>query len=195
MEKREQDILKKIEEKTKDIQVPEKLEPEQMERLLEEKGTKRRRRTMAPYRIGGLLAACLLLAAGIQITGNLRNDMPAEKAAKSTTEIAKEALKDEKDGLTPEDEEDAAGGEDDYKKVYSYIKAKLDMQEQEQKEIRLFDTAKSDTAKSMESGGMTEDIAAEESVMAAADTGGTEAVGASYSERSEEHTSELQSQR
>ena len=39
MEKREQDILKKIEEKTKDIQVPEKLEPEQMERLLEEKGT------------------------------------------------------------------------------------------------------------------------------------------------------------
>ncbi len=182
MEKREQDILKKIEEKTKDIQVPEKLEPEQMERLLEEKGTKRRRRTMAPYRIGGLLAACLLLAAGIQITGNLRNDMPAEKAAKSTTEIAKEALKDEKDGLTPEDEEDAAGGEDDYKKVYSYIKAKLDMQEQEQKEIRLFDTAKSDTAKSMESGGMTEDIMVEESVMAAADTGGTEASGASYSE-------------
>lgn len=182
MEKREQDILKKIEEKTKDIQVPEKLEPEQMERLLEEKGTKRRRRTMTPYRIGGLLAACLLLAAGIQITGNLRNDMPAEKAAKSTTEIAKEALKDEKDGLTPEDEEDAAGGEDDYKKVYSYIKAKLDMQEQEQKEIRLFDTAKSDTAKSMESGGMTEDIAVEESVMAAADTGGTEASGASYSE-------------
>ena len=125
MEKREQDILKKIEEKTKDIQVPEKLEPEQMERLLEEKGTKRRRRTMAPYRIGGLLAACLLLAAGIQITGNLRNDMPAEKAAKSTTEIAKEALKDEKDGLTPGDEGMLPGERTIIKKYTPILKRSL----------------------------------------------------------------------
>ena len=38
MEKREQDILNKIEEKTRDVQVPESLEPGQIEKLLEEKG-------------------------------------------------------------------------------------------------------------------------------------------------------------
>lgn len=38
MEKREQDILKKIEEKTEEIKVPDSLMPEQIEKLLEEKG-------------------------------------------------------------------------------------------------------------------------------------------------------------
>lgn len=70
MEKREQDILNKIEEKTRDVQVPESLEPGQIEKLLEEKGKGGRPGRGKLYRIGGLLAACLVLAAGIKVVGD-----------------------------------------------------------------------------------------------------------------------------
>ena len=65
MERREQDILNKVEEKTKDVQVPESLKPGQIEKLLQEKDNKYKPNRAGVYRIGGLLAACLVLAAGI----------------------------------------------------------------------------------------------------------------------------------
>ena len=43
MERREQDILNKVEEKTKDVQVPESLKPGQIEKLLQEKDNKYKR--------------------------------------------------------------------------------------------------------------------------------------------------------
>ena len=51
MERREQDILDKVEEKTKDIQVPESLRPEQIEKLLEEKGKNNKSNRARLYRI------------------------------------------------------------------------------------------------------------------------------------------------
>ena len=67
MEKREQDILKKIESETKEVKVPESLKPSQIEKMLEEKGDKKRKNRTKIYRFAGLAAACVVLAAGIGV--------------------------------------------------------------------------------------------------------------------------------
>ena len=56
MEKREQEILEKIEEKTKDVKVPESLMPEKIEMLLEDKGERYHTYQSISYRrsAGGL---------------------------------------------------------------------------------------------------------------------------------------------
>lgn len=66
MKKNEQDILNIIEEKTKDIVVPEALSPEKIEEQLKktELERKRKQRRRRNY-LGGLAAACVVLAAGI----------------------------------------------------------------------------------------------------------------------------------
>ena len=66
MKKNEQDILNIIEEKTKDIVVPEALSPEKIEEQLKktELERKRKQRRRRKY-LGGLAAACVVLAAGI----------------------------------------------------------------------------------------------------------------------------------
>ena len=94
MERREQDILDKVEEKTKDIQVPESLRPEQIEKLLEEKGKNNKSNRARLYRIGGLLAACLVLAAGIGITRNMGKNMTLGNTTENVAELAEESKQD-----------------------------------------------------------------------------------------------------
>lgn len=181
MEKREQDILKKIDEKSKDVQVPEKLMPKQIEKLLKEQEKKKTSGSRKLYRIGSLLAACLVLAVGVGIAGNMGREHVTDDAAKnvpaeSETEIAKDMEEDtEKDTAA---EENA----DDYKKVYSYIKAKLD--EQAEKESIFFDTLESGSAKSVASEEAKREIAdiAESTDMAAEDMGSANTSGGEYSE-------------
>lgn len=165
MEKREQEILEKIEEKTKDIKVPESLMPEQIEKLLEEKGNKHNIKRTNLYRIGGLLAACLVLAAGIGVAGNVGRNTDLGNVNRATVEMA-------------EDESSTAAG-DDYKKVYSYIKAKLDMQKNN--EARYFDMGE-ESAEALTSGGMQKQSVAEDVAVAASDTASSQSAGGAYSE-------------
>ncbi len=152
MEKREQDILKEIEEKTKDTKVPESLKPDQVEKLLEERGKKGGPGRAKLYRIGGVLAACLVLAAGISIAGNmgskeLTDSLTEESQLTAGTSGDTEGKSTASDDAAVEEDEDfretakqvteAENGKeedvkpDDYKKVYSYIKAKLERDREE----------------------------------------------------------------
>ncbi|KMZ54559.1 hypothetical protein [Dorea sp. D27] len=63
MDKREQDILTQLEEKTKNIEVPDGLQPDAVDKMLTAHNRKDRR--WRPARIAGLAAACLVLAAGV----------------------------------------------------------------------------------------------------------------------------------
>ncbi len=171
MERREQDILNKVEEKTKDVQVPESLKPGQIEKLLQEKDNKYKPNRAGVYRIGGLLAACLVLAAGIGIVGSMGKKMSPENTTESVAELAKD-IKEDVDG------EDSEEKKDNYKKVYSYIKAKLDIQARE--ETMFFETAESDVAKQAIPSDMQRESVSEDMAASAADTGGVSAGG--YSE-------------
>lgn len=182
MERREQDILDKVEEKTKDIQVPESLRPEQIEKLLEEKGKNNKSNRARLYRIGGLLAACLVLAAGIGITRNMGKNMTLGNTTENVAELAEESKQDTGGSSFPEDVSDAGSEEktDDYKKVYSYIKAKLDMQTRE--ESIFFDAAESGAVKDAMPSDMKKESVSEDMAMSATDTGGANASGGGYSE-------------
>lgn len=187
MEKREQEILEKIEEKTKDVKVPESLMPDQIEKLLEEKGKKSSKKRTNLYRIGGLAAACLVLAAGIKIAGNVGRNPDSGDVNESAIELAEDVAENESSAVTG-DEETASKGQnakeddgkkDDYKKVYSYIKAKLDTQKSE--ETRYFDM-EAETAEALTSGSMQKESASEAVSASAADTGSMKSAGGDYSE-------------
>ncbi len=166
MEKREQDILKTIEEKTKEVKVPKSLMPEQIESSLEEKGKKSGMKNKRIYRAGGLLAACLVLAAGIKIGGD--KGINFGSAEKGTAEIVQEAadtggagVKEEQALDKSESQKTNDDGEDDYKKIYSYIKAKIDMQKNE--EAKYFDMG-TETAEALSSGGAERESGAKDTV-------------------------------
>lgn len=189
MEKREQEILEKIEEKTKDVKVPESLMPEKIEMLLEDKGKKSGITRTNLYRIGGLLAACLVLAAGIGIAGNVGRGPDSGNVNKSAAKTAEKAAEDESNATAAGEEssstaksentEEDNGKADDYKKVYSYIKAKFDMQKSE--EMRYFE-AESKTTEALTSGTMQKESVAEDMAVAASDTGSAKSAGGDYSE-------------
>lgn len=188
MEKREQEILEKIEEKTKDVKVPESLMPDQIEKLLEEKGKKSSMKRANLYRIGSLLAACLVLAAGIKIAGNVGTGPDSGNVNESAVKTAEETAEDESGAVAAggqaaapkaENTEEDSGKKDDYKKVYSYIKAKLDMQKSE--EERYFDMT-SETDGALSSGAMRKESAAEDVAMETADTGSAKNADGGYSE-------------
>ncbi len=189
MEKREQEILEKIEEKTKDVKVPESLMPEKIEMLLEDKGKKSGITRTNLYRIGGLLAACLVLAAGIGIAGNVGRGPDSGNVNKSAAKTAEKAAEDESNATAAGEEssstaksentEEDNGKADDYKKVYSYIKAKLDMQKSE--EMRYFE-AESKTTEALTSGTMQKESVVEDMAVAASDTGSAKSAGGDYSE-------------
>ena len=74
--KNEQDILDVLKEKMEEVEVPESLKPEQIEKKLLEmnppKEGKQKKKKL--YYYSGLAAACLVLAAGIYTIGNYRGD-------------------------------------------------------------------------------------------------------------------------
>ena len=103
MDKREQDIVTKIDEKTRDIKTPDSLRPDTVEKMLEVHNQKARR--WSPARIAGLAAACLVLVAGVSVavmwngggTGKVKTEQKSATGG------------------------DAIASAKDYEQIYSYI--------------------------------------------------------------------------
>lgn len=115
MNKREQDIIQKLKDKTSDITAPDSLKPEQIIRTLEEKENKKRK--ISPFRIGALAAACLVLAAGIAVYRN------GSTGCKPEEEKPGEVLKISSDK--------SVASASDYDEVYDYIERyRKDMEEE-----------------------------------------------------------------
>ena len=66
MNKNEQDMIRKIKEKSEQVPVPKALEPRQIEAKLAGK----KKKVWTPTRIGGLAAACLVLIVGVMVYQN-----------------------------------------------------------------------------------------------------------------------------
>ena len=66
MNKNEQDMIRKIKEKSEQVPVPKALEPRQIEAKLAGK----KKKVWTPARIGGLAAACLVLIVGVMVYQN-----------------------------------------------------------------------------------------------------------------------------
>lgn len=170
MEKREQDILKKIEEKTEDVRVPDGLMPEQIEKLLEEKGVQKKRPGKKIYKYGGLAAACIVLVAGILLAGKVGGKM-SEDPGMAGVEVGTEQDTLSENGREDEKEKNT----EKYEKIYAYLKER-----ETEEEEGFFDTFRggitsggAETSKEMQlEDGVAENISA---VQSAAD-------GGSYSE-------------
>lgn len=162
MEKREQDILKKIEEKTEEIKVPDSLMPEQIEKLLEEKGVQKKSRIKKIYRYGSLAAACVALAAGIFLAGQFGGETPEDMDAAEVKAVEEQ------------DTEETEENTDTYEKIYAYLKERETEAEEER---GFFDTFRdsitsggADTAKETK---MEESVAEDMSVAQSAADGGS----------------------
>ena len=66
MNKNEQDMIRKIKEKSEQVPVPKALEPRQIEAKLAGK----KKKVWTPARISGLAAACLVLIVGVMVYQN-----------------------------------------------------------------------------------------------------------------------------
>lgn len=162
MEKREQDILKEIEDKANDVKVPESLEPLQIEKMLEEKAKKKNNKRKVIYRLGGLAAACVVLVTGIFLYN--RNDMEKKLQSGYSSESS-EVLSDE----TAETDEKNNGENttDDYKEIYACI-------EKQQKERSYYDGGFFETMESTFSNGSAKmESAVEDSAVANGTYSGT----------------------
>lgn len=102
MNKNEKDIVQNLRDKTDHIEVPDSLRPENVEKMLETKGKKRK---ITPLRIGTAAAACLVLIAGAVIYQNQQGDSAADPAASEVK------LSDSKVVETA----------DEYEDVYAYL--------------------------------------------------------------------------
>ena len=106
MDRREKEILDKIQKQTENIEIPENLGPDWIHRMLEEKKPKKRIRV---YRMGALAAACVVIVAGIavwQLAGSRQEQQ-------TVTTPSDNVINDSKTIATAED----------YEQVYRYIEA------------------------------------------------------------------------
>ena len=106
MDRREKEILDKIQKQTENIEIPENLGPDRIHRMLEEKKPKKRIRV---YRMGALAAACVVIVAGIavwQLAGSRQEQQTVITPSDNV-------INDSKTIATAED----------YEQVYRYIEA------------------------------------------------------------------------
>lgn len=115
MDKKEQDILNMIKEQTEEIKVPESLEPEVVRRKLERQEQKKNRRKI--YQIGGLAAACVVLAAGIFSYQYMQNGSRSNLAGSSGN---KEKIS----------EEETIASAESYEQIYSYMKENKELNQE-----------------------------------------------------------------
>lgn len=131
MDRREQDVLEWIRQETEEIDVPQKLEPDNIRRMLEEKealerpGKKKRR----AYRIGLAAAACVAVAGGLAAWQAARPDYSDRTVgpgsmADAGTEMAVE-ISDSK----------SIARADSYDQVYGYLEAYQKQLEEEEKRM------------------------------------------------------------
>ncbi|MCF2553921.1 beta-propeller domain-containing protein [Faecalicatena contorta] len=107
MEKKEQDIKNIIDDKTKDVSVPETLQPEQIEKMLQRENVKNKQRNKKIYRTVEILAACAVFAVGIYAYGNLKKQ-PEQNGENESAEISKSHT---------------VASAQSYDEIYSYIEA------------------------------------------------------------------------
>ena len=166
MNKNEQDMIRKIKEKSEQVPVPKALEPRQIEAKLAGK----KKKVWTPARIGGLAAACLVLIVGVMVCQNyfkMEDATRDDKIAGSDVTISDSTKV-----------ESAA----EYKDVYAYLEKYKKDQERDSAYTSswarsLNDIRVDESADSKASGDAAQNM--EESSTAAADTG---MASGSYSE-------------
>jgi len=123
--KKEQDILNILKEQMDDIEVPESLMPEQMEKkLLELHPPKEVKKKKKIYYYGGIVAACLVLAAGVYTIGNYSriNEMP-EGARPEKESIEEGSTAEQKEEILPEKTIPTA---ENYEEIFTYLEAEME---------------------------------------------------------------------
>ena len=166
MNKNEQDMIRKIKEKSEQVPVPKALEPRQIEAKLAGK----KKKVWTPARIGGLAAACLVLIVGVMVYQNYFK--------------MEDATRDDKIACSDVTISDSTKVESaaEYKDVYAYLEKYKKDQERDSAYTSsgarsLNDIRVDESADSKASGDAAQNI--EESSTAAADTG---MASGSYSE-------------
>ena len=166
MNKNEQDMIRKIKEKSEQVPVPKALEPRQIEAKLAGK----KKKVWTPARIGGLAAACLVLIVGVMVYQNYFK--------------MEDATRDDKIACSDVTISDSTKVESaaEYKDVYAYLEKYKKDQERDSAYTSswarsLNDIRVDESADSKASGDAAQNM--EESSTAAADTG---MASGSYSE-------------
>lgn len=159
MNKNGQDILDIVKNEMENIEVPENLRPEQMEKKFLEMDSQKtvKKKKKKFYYYSGLAAACLVLAAGVYTIGNYsRNSQVIEGEA-----LTEEAAPEEESNITEETDNKtnsknplrAAGSYDD---IYTFLEAEMKARKKED------GLALVENLFSWGMGGATEEAAAEE---------------------------------
>ena len=125
MDDRELKILKKIEEETKDVVVPESLQPEEIEKLLEKQPVKKK----YSYWSKGLVAASVLLVCGM-VYGISRNAEETSTVPEEASEVTEGAAVDEAKGFVTASE---------YEDIYAYVDAYWEEVEKQNRGIAIAD--------------------------------------------------------
>lgn len=112
----EQDILNIVKEKMEDVEVPESLRPEQIEKKLNEVKLPKEKKKKKLYYFGGLAAACLVLAAGIYTIGNYSRVNDTAEEAAVTESVTENAATGKKAIRTAES----------YEEIYTYLENQME---------------------------------------------------------------------
>ena len=134
MDKREQEVLDLIRQKTADVEAPKSLEPDAVERMLEEKEASKgagaapgKRRRWGAWQTGLLTAACLTAVVGFAAWSML---------GAGNEHVTMENVRDNK-GNSSEDEEEISISKtiaqaESYEQIYDYYEAYRKKMEEEQ---------------------------------------------------------------
>ena len=126
MEKREQDLLYKIEVGSENIVVPDSLKPENMKKKLEQCAwEERRRKRRRQWKFAGAVAACIVLVAGITVYQNrtrmVKSDSAVINSADSSDGVVAKSV--EKCPVNKGNQENQKYYAKSYKEIRKYIEA------------------------------------------------------------------------
>lgn len=126
MEKREQDLLYKIEVGSENVVVPDSLKPENMKKKLEQCAwEERRRKRRRQWKFAGAAAACIVLVAGITVYQNrtrmVKSDSAVINSADSSDGVVAKSV--EKCPVNKGNQENQKYYAKSYKEIRKYIEA------------------------------------------------------------------------
>ena len=127
MKRNEQDILNIVKEEMENVEIPESLTPEQIEkRLMEMYPQKQVKKKKKIYYYSSVAAACLVLAAGVYTIGNYSRMNKATETAVSEEAAPEETVSED---LAAEDTEvkteKVIRTAKDYEEIFTYLEAEL----------------------------------------------------------------------
>lgn len=126
MEKREQDLLYKIEVGSENVVVPDSLKPENMKKKLEQCAwEERRRKRRRQWKFAGAAAACVVLVAGIAVYQNQRQMNETGSTVTSSADSSDSAVAEsvEKCPVNKGNQENQKYYAKSYKEIRKYIEA------------------------------------------------------------------------